>query len=57
LPPKKSNQKKVPAAPASLMAVLLVGLVLSEPDDAGFGRLTLACAFWMLTVSLIFLII
>jgi hypothetical protein len=42
---KESNQRKLPAAPASLNVCATTSGVVAEPDDAGFLRLTVACAF------------
>jgi len=36
-PSKESNQRKLPAAPASVKVSATFSVVLSEPDDAGFG--------------------
>jgi len=48
LTPKKSNQKKGAAAPASFKVSAFTSVVLPEPIDAGFLRLTEGCAFSIL---------
>jgi hypothetical protein len=42
---KKVTKEKLPAAPDSLNVSALGRPVVAEPDDAGFLRLTVVCAF------------
>jgi len=46
---KESNQRKLPAAPASLSVCAATSGVVAEPDDAGFGRLTVGLCFFVYT--------
>jgi hypothetical protein len=49
---KESNQRKLPAAPASLKGCALTSGVVAEPDDADFGRLTGDLCFCFMQISL-----
>ena len=42
---KESNQRELPATPASIKGSAVTSVVLPEPDDADLGRLTEVSAF------------
>ena len=42
---KESDQRKLPAAPASIIVSALGGPMIAEPDDAGLGGDGVASAF------------
>jgi len=46
---RKVTKRKLPAAPASFNGSALTSGVVAEPDDAGFGRLTVDSAFLVLS--------
>jgi hypothetical protein len=46
---KESNQRKLPAAPASMSGSANCAGVVAEPDDAGYGRITEGLCFWFLS--------
>jgi len=44
---RKVTKRKLPAAPASMVVSAVTSGVVAEPDDAGFGWLTVGLCFWL----------
>jgi hypothetical protein len=49
---KQATVNKLPAAPASFSVSAVTSGVVGEPDDAGFGRLTVGLCFCFMQISL-----